>query len=69
MTQLPEVFEIKRKLVNLGACGALMSGSGSAVFGIFLDDSLAASALDQLKGDYPDAVIAKPVRTGVEPVL
>ncbi len=69
VTQLPEVFEIKRKLVNLGACGALMSGSGSAVFGIFLDDSLAASALDQLKGDYPDAVIAKPVRTGVEPVL
>lgn len=69
VTQLPEVFEIKQKLVDLGACGALMSGSGSAVFGIFLDDVSADKALDVLKSDYPGAVIAKPVRTGVEPVL
>ena len=30
-----EIFYIKDKLINLGANGAIMSGSGSSVFGIF----------------------------------
>ena len=32
----PELAEIKQKLYNLGAVYAAMSGSGSAIFGIFL---------------------------------
>ena len=31
----PELAEIKQKLYNLGAVYAAMSGSGSAIFGIF----------------------------------
>ena len=31
----PELAEIKQKLYNLGAVYSAMSGSGSAIFGIF----------------------------------
>ncbi len=33
----PEVFDIKAELIHYGAKGAMMSGSGTAVFGIFTD--------------------------------
>jgi 4-diphosphocytidyl-2-C-methyl-D-erythritol kinase len=33
--RFPEIKRIKDELLGLGACGALMSGSGSSVFGIF----------------------------------
>lgn len=35
--QHPQLKSIKRKLLSLGAAPALMSGSGSSVFGIFAD--------------------------------
>ncbi len=40
---VPEVFDIKENLIRTGAQGAMMSGSGTAVFGIFTD----ADALDE----------------------
>ena len=40
----PEILEHKTDLLSLGADGALMSGSGSAVFGIFFDLNLAERA-------------------------
>ena len=48
----PELASIKRKLLDLGAGGALMSGSGSSVFGIFSDVEKAeeASAAMQKSG-------------------
>jgi 4-diphosphocytidyl-2-C-methyl-D-erythritol kinase len=46
--RLPEVCEMKNDLYSCGALGALMSGSGSAVFGIFEDDTSATAALDML---------------------
>ena len=46
--KLPEICEIKKTLYSCGAAGALMSGSGSAVFGIFEDDASASAALDTL---------------------
>ncbi len=33
----PEVLSLKTRLLELGAGGALMTGSGSAVFGVFVD--------------------------------
>ncbi len=49
----PVVGEIKNKLLELGACGALMSGSGSAVFGIFEDSFKAKEAYEKLpKGGW-----------------
>jgi 4-diphosphocytidyl-2-C-methyl-D-erythritol kinase len=43
-----ELSEIKNLLRHLGACGALMSGSGSSVFGLFNDHKLAQNAYNLL---------------------
>ena len=43
--QYPEIQTIKRTLIKAGACGSLMSGSGSSVFGIFPDKRHAQEAL------------------------
>ena len=41
----PQINEIKKALLGLGAAGALMSGSGPTVFGLFADAVVAARAL------------------------
>lgn len=41
----PEIAKIKTRLVELGASGALMSGSGPTVFGVFKDASVRDRAL------------------------
>ncbi|PKM67220.1 MAG: 4-(cytidine 5'-diphospho)-2-C-methyl-D-erythritol kinase [Firmicutes bacterium HGW-Firmicutes-2] len=45
----PEVRTIKEAIISVGALGALMSGSGSAVFGIFSDQGTAHQAAKKLK--------------------
>ncbi|MDF1616484.1 4-(cytidine 5'-diphospho)-2-C-methyl-D-erythritol kinase [Petrocella sp. FN5] len=45
----PEVEKIKELILNTGALGALMSGSGSAVFGIYLKQDMAYQAAKKLK--------------------
>ena len=57
------VGEIKARLLNLGALGAVMTGTGSAVFGLFDDDAAARRAFDALKADYRDCFLARPVQT------
>ena len=44
----PQINEIKKALLGLGAKGALMSGSGPTVFGLFADAACAGRALDHL---------------------
>jgi 4-diphosphocytidyl-2-C-methyl-D-erythritol kinase len=44
----PEILYIKKKLMELNALGALMSGSGPAVFGIYREPDRAAAAYDVL---------------------
>jgi 4-diphosphocytidyl-2-C-methyl-D-erythritol kinase len=44
----PEIDLAKEQLLNFGALGALMSGSGPAVFGIFSDVEKAKNARDAL---------------------
>jgi 4-diphosphocytidyl-2C-methyl-D-erythritol kinase len=44
----PAVFEMVQACVGLGAIGAQMTGSGSAVFGLF-PESVASKAARQLK--------------------
>lgn len=61
---LPEVSEIKKRMINAGALGACMTGSGSAVFGIFLDDGDAAECASQLRKDYDEVFITEPVSKG-----
>lgn len=45
----PSCFRLKDKMVEFGAVGSLMSGSGSAVYGLFQNRRTAASALDALR--------------------
>ena len=45
----PEIGRLKRKLSLTGAAGALMSGSGSSVFGIFSSQQKAEKALRRLR--------------------
>ena len=45
----PEISEIKEIMVENGACGSLMSGSGPTVFGIYKDRELAEKACQALR--------------------
>ena len=49
----PEVAATKDNLVRAGAAGALMSGSGPTVFGLFSDAEAARRAFKSLNGLYP----------------
>ena len=44
----PIIAQIKELLCSAGACGALMSGSGPTVFGVFQDESAARKAAAEL---------------------
>ncbi len=56
--------EIKEKLINLGALGSVMTGSGAAVFGIFDSEETAKNARDELKPLYKSVFLAQPVSFG-----
>ena len=56
-----EVFRIKEKLMDLGALGAAMSGSGPTVFGLFREEEAAKHAAQVLKAQYPQTFLARPV--------
>ncbi len=49
--RFPLIAGIKRRLLELGAAGALMSGSGPTVFGVFDDESMARSALGVIQSE------------------
>ncbi len=49
LTRYPELADLKRLILNEGALGTLMSGSGPTVFGIFKEKSVAVQAADRLK--------------------
>jgi 4-diphosphocytidyl-2-C-methyl-D-erythritol kinase len=51
MSTYPELYEIKEKLLNLHALGALMTGSGPAVFGIYADNKSVHHAFEELQKD------------------
>ncbi len=56
-----EIARIKDQLLDLGALGAVMSGTGSAVFGVFSDAGAARRARIHLSARYPHCVTAEPV--------
>jgi 4-diphosphocytidyl-2-C-methyl-D-erythritol kinase len=55
----PAIHKYKEQLVELGASLSLMSGSGSAVFGIFDDEALARSAAARLETDGIRAIATR----------
>ena len=62
--QLGEISDIKRDIRAAGAIGASMSGSGSAVYGIFLSERKAQSCVDSLRGKYERVFLTKPLKVG-----
>ncbi len=60
------INEAKAALTESGALGAIMTGSGSAVFGLFDKESNAKKAYNELTGRFPFVHLAKPVQSGVE---
>lgn len=49
MRIFPRLRLLKNRMLELGACGALMTGSGSAVFGIWKDERAALTAAATLR--------------------
>jgi 4-diphosphocytidyl-2-C-methyl-D-erythritol kinase len=59
---VPEVKVYRKDLMRLGAMGAAMSGTGTAVYGIFKREDQARSVADR----FPYVGIFEPVSRGVE---
>ena len=61
----PMIDEIKTFLIEQGASGALMSGSGPTIFGIFQEKSTARKALENMR-QFPfikQAYVVEPFNT------
>ncbi|MEZ4600353.1 MAG: 4-(cytidine 5'-diphospho)-2-C-methyl-D-erythritol kinase [Syntrophotaleaceae bacterium] len=62
VARFPVIADIKRRLVTAGASGALMSGSGSTVFGVFAYRATAEAAAEEFRAESGWRVfIAQPV--------
>lgn len=59
----PEISAIKAKLIETGALGALLTGSGSAVFGVYKTAQEAASAARAFPEMF--TAVASPVNSGL----
>mgnify|MGYP001666148028 CR=1 FL=1 len=64
LLNLPEVTEIETLLTKHGALKAVMSGSGSAVFGIFDSPLKAEKCFLECKPQYPETYLCHPYNKG-----
>ena len=55
---------ITEELIQQGAIGSVMTGSGAAVFGVFDDEDKAKAAVEYFRGRVRSVFIAKPVGFG-----
>lgn len=55
------VWDIKARLAAYGALASLLSGSGSAVFGLFDTETGARAAVEALRPAWPEIFLARPV--------
>lgn len=58
----PEMTRLKNELIKHSALGALMCGSGPAVFGVFDDVKAATKAVDDLKKNGSFASLCTPIK-------
>jgi 4-diphosphocytidyl-2-C-methyl-D-erythritol kinase len=61
---VPEVASLRERLLALGALGGAMTGSGTAVYGIFQTEAEARSAAERIQAPFVD--ICGPATAGVE---
>lgn len=55
--EYPIIAKIKNKMLDTGSVGALMSGSGSTVFGLYDDFGKAKSAMEEFSKEYKDVYL------------
>ena len=63
---LPEIAQAKQALKEAGALNSLMTGSGSAVFGVFETEEYAKTAAQKLKDRYAYCEVCKPLKSSYE---
>lgn len=63
---LPEIDEAKKALKEVGALSSLMTGSGSAVFGVFENEDYAKEAAKKLEGRYGYCQVCTPMKKSFE---
>ncbi len=56
-----DIAHLKGRLLGCGALGSVMSGTGSALFGVFADSAQAEAALKALRDECPECHLARPV--------
>lgn len=61
---LPDLPVIKNSMRSFGAKGTLMTGSGSAIFGVFTDRSRAYNCEQKLRQKYHETFLCRPVTQG-----
>jgi len=59
--RLKTIAEIKRALLDAGACAAIMTGTGSAVFGVFTQTEIPEELTQRLRAEYGFCETAVPV--------
>jgi len=66
LAPIKKVMLIKEQMLSQGAAGAVMTGSGSAVAGLFENEYATHICHSQLKGITDEIYITKPCKTGTE---
>ena len=56
-----DIGRLKSLLLEHGALGSVMTGTGSALFGVFADGPTAEKALPEIKKECPEAWLTQPV--------
>ena len=59
--RMRSVAEIKSVMLDYGALGAIMTGTGSAVFGVYSDRSMAEKCAEELRREHRFCKVAEPV--------
>lgn len=59
--EYPEIGRLIEEFMEHGALGSRMSGSGSAVFGLFENDDTAENVFDLFRGRYRDVFLVKTI--------
>jgi 4-diphosphocytidyl-2-C-methyl-D-erythritol kinase len=63
----PVISEIKNLMMESGALGSIMSGSGPTVFGLFEDKNSAEKCYNKLKKEFEEVYLVKTCSEGVLP--
>ena len=66
--EVVERVDIKEVMRNFGAVLYQMSGSGPTIFGVFINKNDAQACADELKKDYKDVFVTRPVDYGAKSI-